>query len=46
MKAGELTRQGKDTAQKALADNPAPAQKIADAILAKGIEAAAVPAAG
>ena len=40
--AGELIGQGKDAAQKALAENPALAQKIVDAILAKRSEAAAV----
>jgi len=39
--AGELIGQGKDAAQKALADNPALAQKIVDAILAKRDNAAA-----
>ncbi len=39
--AGELIGQGKDAAQKALAENPALAQKITDAILAKRSEAAA-----
>ncbi len=37
--AGELIGQGKDAAQKALAENPALAQKIVDAILAKRSEA-------
>jgi recombination protein RecA len=41
--AGELIGQGKEAAQKALAENPALAQKIVDAILAK--RAAALPAA-
>ncbi|MCU0783283.1 MAG: recombinase RecA [Verrucomicrobia bacterium] len=41
--AGELIGQGKEAAQKALAENPALAQKIVDAILAK--RAAAVSAA-
>jgi len=39
--AGELIGQGKEAAQKALAENPALAQKIVDAILAK--RAAVVP---
>ncbi len=39
---GELIGQGKDAAQKALADNPALAQKIVDAILAKRSDAAGV----
>jgi recombination protein RecA len=42
--AGELIGQGKDAAQKTLAENPALAQKIVDAILAKRNEAAATPA--
>jgi recombination protein RecA len=41
--AGELIGQGKEAAQKALAENPALAQKIVEAILAK--RAAALPAA-
>jgi recombination protein RecA len=41
--AGELIGQGKEAAQRALAENPALAQKIVDAIMAK--RAAAVPAA-
>ncbi len=40
--SGELIGQGKDAAQKALADNPALARKVVDAILAKR---AAIPAA-
>ncbi len=38
--AGELIGQGKEAAQKALAENPALAQKIVDAILAKRTTAA------
>jgi recombination protein RecA len=41
--AGELIGQGKDAAQKALAEDPALAQKIVEAIMAK--RAAALPAA-
>jgi hypothetical protein len=33
--ASELTRQGKNSAQKARAENAAPAQKIVDAIMTK-----------
>jgi recombination protein RecA len=44
--AGELIGQGKEAAQKALADNPALTQKIVDAIMAKRSEAAAAPTAG
>jgi recombination protein RecA len=42
---GELIGQGKDAAQKALAENPALAKKIVDAILAKRNNATAAPAA-
>jgi recombination protein RecA len=41
--AGELIGQGKEAAQKALAEDPALAQKIVEAIMAK--RAAALPAA-
>jgi recombination protein RecA len=43
--AGELIGQGKEAAQKALADNPALAQKIVEAILARRNAAAETPAA-
>ena len=43
--AGELIGQGKDAAQKALAENPALAQKIVDAIMAKRSGAVVAPAA-
>jgi recombination protein RecA len=42
---GELIGQGKDAAQKALAEKPEVAKKIVDAILAKRAAATAVPAA-
>jgi recombination protein RecA len=42
--AGELIGQGRDAAQKAMVENPALAQKIVDAILAKREAIAAPPA--